>query len=134
MIYKNKSGRSGVSEYEETPEGLMVRFKSNGKSYFYPIETNGHYMISRMVAMARNGEYLNRLINAEHPQFDGDMGDNPVAKIPLRSNDERDMINIHNKFVWRTPSIQAAVKAAQEKKTRSANSYSDFKKARGKKW
>lgn len=128
--YLNKSGRSGVESFDEDDGGITVTFKGGG-TYRYPIESNGHYLISQMTSMARNGEFLNRLINSAQPKYEGGEGGILGHGHLLKEADEKEMSRIHSKFVWRNPSVKAAVKEALEKKMRQTPSYATFKQLRG---
>lgn len=58
--YANLSGKSGVSEYDDTnPELIIVRFKT-GEEYGYPKD-------GKMSELAEKGEGLNTYINEEKP-------------------------------------------------------------------
>lgn len=66
--YQNKSGRSGITNYEFVPGGINVTFK-NSSQYHYPIEGNDIRSMETMHGLLEHGEYANRLINARNPQF-----------------------------------------------------------------
>ena len=127
--YLNKSGRSGVKSYNiDADKGeITVQFKT-GEPYTYTKEDNGDYLISRMSAMGNNGEYLNRLINAEQPKYVGQKESSLMGNMQhaLRPSDEKQMIAIHNKYQWRNESGPSQLKRALEEKQRKAPTYAEF--------
>jgi len=133
--YADKSGRSGIASYQLNPadKSISVTFK-NGGDYTYPLEGNDNYTISRMSAMAENGEYLNRMINHEKPKFVGQKGTPPSGDMRgFRKSDELAMRAIHNKYIYGAgKTMVAQLKDALAEKMKNAASYSDWKKLRGK--
>jgi hypothetical protein len=68
MQYQNKSGRSGIKDYEFTQDGVNVTFK-NGSKYHYPNEGNDIRQMETLHGLLNHGEYANRAINIRNPKF-----------------------------------------------------------------
>jgi len=119
MKYRNKSGRSGIDEVEyDADQGVIEVTFNDGSKYSYNKEDNGDYTISRMAAMADNGEYLNRMINHEKPSYSGQSSAPKGDVRSLRKSDEVSMRAIHNKFLYRgKQSLKQMVREALIKKT-----------------
>jgi len=63
--YRNRSGNSGISEYEIKDDKILIRF-GKGKIYTYRISTIGQNHYDEMVQYAKEGKGLNTHIN-KHP-------------------------------------------------------------------
>src|SRR5258706_15744078 len=60
--YANRSGDSGITDYEVGPDFVRVRF-SDGSVYRYTNESAGSTNIEQMKQLARGGQGLNSFIN-----------------------------------------------------------------------
>ena len=117
-IYKNLSGRSGVTEYEIDPDHqhIDVTFKNGGK-YRYPVDSNGAYTISKMSALGDHGEYLNRYINKNQPSFERlQQGDKAGYRQHDKNIDEGKVNKIHQRFITSNKGFQDMVKSAMVSK------------------
>ena len=134
MKYANLSGRSGVTDYEVSPDNksVSVTFK-NGKTYTYSAEDNSDYIISQMAAYGNHGEYLNRMINRDKPAYSignsAGRGAPNSGRSTLSAEEEKAMSSIHAKSIFGAPkmSLQDAVKVALEK-TQNQKMYRDLRK------
>ncbi len=132
LKYQNKSGRSGVDEFETEKDGIVVKFK-DGSTYRYSVaDGNSPYLISQMHAMGNEGQYLNRLINSAQPKYTKLSGGEAVGykydNTQLRPEDERAMSKIHAKSSYgKDESFVGQLKQALHNKE---TSYSEWAKAR----
>lgn len=60
--YINRSGKSGISEYEIKSDRIRIRF-GKGKIYTYRISIIGQNHYNKMVELASQGQGLNTHIN-----------------------------------------------------------------------
>ena len=60
--YGDMSGRSGVTAYEELPDGIKVQFV-NGPTYLYTYQSAGAASIEQMKEAARAGHGLATFIS-----------------------------------------------------------------------
>ncbi len=56
--YLNRSGRSGVVEYETGSDSIKVRFIDSSKVYVYTYRSAGVTHVEEMKSLAENGEGL----------------------------------------------------------------------------
>lgn len=133
--YKNKSGRSGVEEYELDPDGksIKVTFK-NGGQYSYSVDDgNDMYVMSQMHGYADNGEYLNRFINSHQPKYTRLSPGEPTGyryRGTLKPEDEGIMSKIHSKYIFGKPSIKNQLKQAYEQKLKASSSFKHYQQLR----
>lgn len=139
--YKNLSNRSGVVAYEIGPDGIKVRFK-NGAEYLYPLDTitsgsglgdiknNTVYHQSQMAALADHGEYLNRFINENKPDYvrlNGPEVGYLYQHKSLHKDDLAKMSSIHSKYIFRGRNTLAQ---DQLKDALKVKNYNEWVKAR----
>jgi len=125
--YQNKSGRSGITDYEFTDDGVLVTFK-NKATYMYPIKDNDTRSMETLHGLLDHGEYANRLINARQPNFIKVSGENaPTGDTrPLPSGVEA----ITTKFLSRTKDIADKFKNLKQKAMGAATNFREWLSAR----
>jgi len=124
--YVNKSGRSGISDYEFVKDGIMVKFK-NGATYKYPNEGNDLPTMQTLHGLLDHGEFANRLINIRKPNFERVSGNAPIGDTrPLPS-----MVNqIKDKFMSRSKDISDKFKDLKSKAMGAATNFKGWLSAR----
>lgn len=128
--YLDKSGRSGISDYELKDTGINVRFK-NGGEYFYGIDDNGTQTIGEMMSLADNGEFLNRRINKSQPKFQrGANTTQPPSPMDSRPLNDTQVRAISDKFMWRNPSVADQLRGARWSKMQNAKNMQEYQKFR----
>jgi len=65
--YRNRSGTSGVREFEIGSDFIVLRWASP-KLYTYSYESVGKQNVEEMKRLALRGSHLNKFIN-EHPEI-----------------------------------------------------------------
>lgn len=69
MKYNDSSGKSGIVEFETTPDSITVQFK-DGWKYTYTSDKIGQSKVNTMQDLAYGGEGLNSFIN-KNPDVKG---------------------------------------------------------------
>ena len=131
--YTNRSGRSGIDSYELLDDGINVKFKS-GDEYFYPTESNSTNVMGDMHSMADHGEFLNRYINSNKPNFAHGTRPTPTNSDTreLTDNDREKIKSLTDKFLKRNPSIADQLRMAKWRKLQAAENFDQWKNLRKK--
>ena len=62
-VYRDKSGRSGISRYEILDRAIVLEFKVDGKRYLYTYSKPGKLHVDVMKVLAIEGMGLTTYVN-----------------------------------------------------------------------
>lgn len=127
--YQNRSGRSGVAEYELLNDGINVKFR-DGSEYFYPESLNGASVMGIMHSTADHGEFLNRFINSDKPKFE--KGARPPPIEDNRPVDRSKLERMGEQYLKRNPSVADQLRMAKWRRMQAADNYTQWQQIRKK--